>query len=48
MFTTHHQNAGHTHNIETVNISLENVAKLKYFGKTVTSQNSILDEIKSR
>jgi hypothetical protein len=45
MFTSNHQNAGHSHNTKTVNISLENVIKLKYFGTTLTSLN---EEIKSK
>jgi hypothetical protein len=47
MLMSRHQNARKTHNINTANRSFENVAKLKYFGTTVTNQNFILDEIKS-
>jgi hypothetical protein len=38
MLTSHHQNSGQNHNTKIVNISFENLAKLKYFGKTVTEQ----------
>jgi hypothetical protein len=42
------QNAGRSRSMKTDNISFETVEKLKYLGKTVTNQNSIQDEIKSR
>jgi hypothetical protein len=35
------QNAGQNHNIKTDNISFENMAKFKYLGMTVTTQNII-------
>jgi hypothetical protein len=37
---SYHQNAGQDHNIKAGNRSFENVAKLKYFGMTVTNSNS--------
>jgi hypothetical protein len=44
----HHQNSGQNQNIRTANESFEKVAKFKYFGMTLTNQNDIHDEIKSR
>jgi hypothetical protein len=44
----HSQNAGKYHNTKTANTTSENVAKFKYFGKTVRDQNFIHKEIKSR
>jgi hypothetical protein len=43
-----YQNSGHNQNIRTANESFENVAKFKYLGTTLTNQNDIHDEIKSR
>jgi len=42
------QNAGQSHNIKIDNKSLERVEQLKYFIMTMTNQNSIQEEIKSR
>jgi hypothetical protein len=44
MIMSRHQNQ----NIRTTNESFENVAKFKYLGTTLTNQNDIHDEIKSR
>jgi hypothetical protein len=44
---SHHQNAGQSHDIKMANSSVENVAKLKYLGTTVTNQNLINEEVKS-
>jgi hypothetical protein len=40
--------AGQRHSIKIVNRSFEDVEKIKYFGKTLTDQNCIHEEIKSR
>ena len=42
------QNAGLSQNIKTDNRSFERVEEFKYLGKTLTNQNSIQKEIKSR
>ena len=42
------QNAGQSHNIKIDNSSFERVEQFKYFGTTLTSQNSIQEEVKSR
>jgi len=42
------QNAGRSHIINSDNSFFERVEKLKYLGKTLTDQNSIQEEIKSR
>jgi len=42
------QNAGQSHNIKTDNISFERLEQFKYLGTTLTYQNSIHEEIKSR
>jgi hypothetical protein len=43
-----HPNSGQNQNITTANESFENVATFKYLGTTLTNQNDIHDEIKSR
>jgi hypothetical protein len=42
------QNAGQNHNIKTDNKSFERVEQFKCLGTTLTNQNSIQEEIKSR
>jgi hypothetical protein len=48
MIMSRHPNSGQNQNIRIANESLENVAKLKYLRTTLTNQNDIHDEIKSR
>ena len=42
------QNAGQSHSMKTDNNSIERVEEFKYLGTTLTHQNSIQEEIKSR
>jgi hypothetical protein len=42
------QNAGRSHSIKIDNISFERVDEFKYLGTTLTNQNSIQEDIKSR
>jgi len=48
MVMSQDQNAGRYHNIKTDNSSFERVEKFKCLGTTLTHQNSIQEEIKSR
>jgi hypothetical protein len=48
MTMSRHPNSGQNQNIRTGNESFENLAKFKYLGTTLTNQNDIHDEIKSR
>jgi hypothetical protein len=43
-----HPNSGQNQNTRVANESFENVAEYKYLGTTITNQNDIHDEIKSR
>jgi hypothetical protein len=43
-----HKKAGKKHGIKIANRSFEGVAKLKYFGITLTDQNCMQEEIKSK
>ena len=48
MVMSRDQNAGRSHNIKTDNSSFERVEQFKYLGTTLTYQNSIQKEIRSR
>jgi hypothetical protein len=48
MVMSRDQNAGRTHSIKTDNSFFERVEEFKYLGTTLTSDNSIQEEIKSR
>ena len=48
MVMSQDQNAGQRNNIKLDNISYERVEGFKYSGKTITNQNSIQEDIKSR
>jgi uncharacterized membrane protein len=48
MIMSRHPNSGQNQNIRIANELFENLAKFKYVGTTLTNQNDIYDEIKSR
>jgi hypothetical protein len=48
MVISRNQNAGQSHNIKLDNKSFERVEQFRYLGTTLTNQNSIQEEIKSR
>ena len=48
MVMSWYQNARRSHNIKIYNSSFERVEEFKYLGRTLTNQNSIQEEIKSR
>jgi hypothetical protein len=48
MIMSRHPNLGQNQNIKIANESFENVTNFKYLGTTLTNQNDIHDEIKSR
>jgi hypothetical protein len=48
MIMSRHRNSGQNQNIRIANGSFENVGKFKYLETTLTNQNDIHDEIKSR
>jgi UDP-galactopyranose mutase len=48
MVMSRDQNAGRNHYIRIDNSSFERVEEFKYLGTTLTNQNSIQEEVKSR
>jgi hypothetical protein len=48
MFMSRHQTAGQSNYIRIANKSFEKVAKFRYLGATLTDQNCIQEEIRSR
>ena len=48
MVMSRDQNAGRSHNMRTDNRSFERAEEFKYLGTTITNENSIHEEIKSR
>jgi len=48
MTVSRNQNAGRIHSMKNDNSSIERVEEFKYLGSTLTNQNSIQEEIKSR
>ena len=48
MVISRDQNAGRNHSVRIDNGTFERVEEFKYLGTTLTNQNSILEEIKSR
>jgi hypothetical protein len=48
MVMSRDQNAGRIHSVRTDNSAFERVDEFKYLGTTLTNQNSIAEEIKSR
>jgi len=48
MIMSQHQDAGKSNTIKIDNSSFERVEEFKYLGATLTNQNSIQEEIKSR
>jgi hypothetical protein len=48
MVMSRDQNAGRSHSVKTDSISFERVEEFKYLATTLTNQNSIQEEIKSR
>ena len=48
MIVSRDQNAGRIHNMKIDNSSIERAEEFKYLGTTLTNQNSIHEEIKSR
>jgi hypothetical protein len=48
VYESRHPNSGQNQNIRKTNESFENMATFKYMETTLTNQNAIIDEIKSR
>ena len=48
MVMSRDRNAGRSHHVKIDNSSIERVEEFEYLGTTLTDQNSIQEEIKSR
>ena len=48
MVMSRDQNAGGSHSVRIDNSSIERVEEFKYLGTTLTNQNSVPEEIKSK
>jgi hypothetical protein len=48
MLMSRSKKIGQKHSLKIVKRSFEDVAKFKYLGKTLTDQNSVHEEVKSR
>ena len=48
MVMSRDRNAGRGHSVKNDNTSIERVEEFRYLGTTITDQNSIQEEIKSR
>ena len=48
MVMSRDQNAGQIHSVKIDNCTFDRVEEFKYLGTTLTNQNSIVEEIKSR
>ena len=48
MVMSRDQNAGRNHSVRIDNSTFKRVEKFKYLGTTLTNQNSVMEEIKSR
>ena len=48
MVKSRDQNAGRMHSVRTDNSTFDRVEEFKYLGTTLTNENSIAEEIKSR
>jgi hypothetical protein len=48
MIMSRHPNSGQNQNVMIANESFENVAKFRYLGMSLTNQNDIHNEMKSR
>jgi len=48
MVMSRDKNAGRSHNMKTDNSSFERMEQFRYWGTTITNENSIQEEIKSR
>jgi hypothetical protein len=46
MLLSRHQTAGQNHDIKVANRCFENLTQFRYFGRTITNQNLIQEEVK--